>query len=255
MEGPYLKLIEKETTQQHWAVGPFNPVKLQPTVKSPRRHKCLEWLDHHPPNSVIYVSFGTTTTLNHDQVYALATALENAKHRFIWVLREADKGNIFTGDNPTRGLTDLPEGYEERIDGQGLVVREWVPQLEILGHPSTGGFMSHCGWNSCMESISMGVPLAAWPMHSDQPRNSVLVTKVLRIGTMVREWSGSQGWNEGKVISSVEIERAVRVLMMSVEGDGMRKRAAALGSTVRESVGSGGVSRAELDAFVLHISR
>ncbi|KAK2987214.1 hypothetical protein RJ640_001098 [Escallonia rubra] len=49
--------------------------------------------------------------------------------------------------------------------------------MEILGHQSTGGFLSHCGWNSCMDSMSMGVPIAAWPMHSDQPQNALLITK------------------------------------------------------------------------------
>ena len=77
------------------------------------------------------------------------------------------------------GLRGLPE---ERTKGKGMVVREWVPQVKILGHPSTGGFMSHCGWNSCVESISMGVPIAAWPMHADQPFNAVLITKVLKVG-------------------------------------------------------------------------
>ncbi|RVX09693.1 Zeatin O-xylosyltransferase [Vitis vinifera] len=45
--------------------------------------------------------------------------------------------------------------------GLGMVVRDWAPPLEILGHVSTGGFMSHCGWNSCMESITMGVPIGS----------------------------------------------------------------------------------------------
>ncbi|PHT80672.1 hypothetical protein T459_13687 [Capsicum annuum] len=34
----------------------------------------------------------------------------------------------------------------------------------------------------------MGVPIAAWPMHGDQPRNGFLVTEVLKIGLIVREW-------------------------------------------------------------------
>lgn len=90
--------------------------------------------------------------------------------------RDADRGNFFAGDVKSAGL---PEGYEERIKDVGLVVRDWAPQLEILAHPSTGGFMTHCGWNSCLESITMGVPIAAWLMHSDQPKNAYLVTEIL----------------------------------------------------------------------------
>lgn len=39
-----------------------------------------------------------------------------------------------------------------------------------------------------MESISLGVPVATWPMHSDQPRNAFLITEVLKIGLVVNDW-------------------------------------------------------------------
>ena len=98
--------------------------------------------------------------------------MEKSKQKFIWVVRDADKGDVFDEDGVR--TAELPKGFEERVKGTGLVVRDWAPQLEILSHSSTGGFMSHCGWNSCMESMTMGVPIVAWPMHSDQPRNRVL---------------------------------------------------------------------------------
>jgi len=66
-------------------------------------------------------------------------------------------------------------------------VRGWAPQLEILSHSSMAVYMSHCGWNSCMESLSMGVPVMVWPMHSDQPWNAVLLTEILKVGILVRE--------------------------------------------------------------------
>ena len=103
------------------------------------------------------------------------------------MLRDADKGDIFDGSEAK--WNEFSNEFEERVEGMGLVVRDWAPQLEILSHTSTGGFMSHCGWNSCLESITMGVPIAAWPMHSDQARNSVLITKVLRIGLVVKDWA------------------------------------------------------------------
>lgn len=251
IEGPFLDLLAKEEisgNKKRWALGPVNPVELQANLGSKQIHKCLEWLDKQTPNSVIYVSFGTTTSLSDAQITELALGLEKSEQKFIWVLREADKGNIFSGEGE-RG-DQLRKGYEERVEGRGMVVREWAPQLEILGHPSTGGFMSHCGWNSCMESITMGVPIAAWPMHSDQPRNTVLITKVLKVGVVVKDWE-----RRDDLVEASTIERVVKILMGSKEGEEMRRRAAELGGAVRESVAEGGGSRLEVDSFIAHITR
>ena len=144
----------------------------------------------------------------------------------------------------------MPGGFEERTEGRGIIVRDWAPQLEILGHSSTGGFMSHCGWNSCIESISMGVPVAAWPMHSDQPRNAILLEKVLKIGLKVRDWS-----KQNELVTSITVENAVRRLMDSAEGEEMWQTAKLLSKAVKDSVMEGGVSRLEMDSFIAHIRR
>ncbi|XP_042515860.1 zeatin O-glucosyltransferase-like [Macadamia integrifolia] len=248
IEGRFMDMLG----QRQWAIGPLNPVTLG---SSGWRHKCLEWLDMQPRGSVLYLSFGTMTSMSHEQIAELAVGLERSRQRFIWVFRDADRGDIFAKENDmevSKAQAHLPKGYEERIQGVGLgmIVRDWAPQLEILAHPSTGGFLSHCGWNSCMETISMGVPIAAWPMHSDQPRNPMLVTQVLRVGLVVREWAQRQ-----KLVTRTTIKSAVKRLMASEEGDDIRRRAKELGVAVRQSVANGGTSRAELDSFISHISR
>lgn len=247
IEGEYFDLLTKEEFSgniKQWALGPFNPV----SILDHKPHNCLNWLDKQDPNSVIYVSFGTTTSLTDEQIHELAIGLEESEQKFIWVLREADKGDIFEGNDARRA--ELPKGYEQRIQGKGMILRDWVPQLEILEHASTGGFMSHCGWNSCMESMSMGVAMAAWPMHSEQPRNAMLITDVLKIGTLVRDWE-----RRDELVTSLSVEKAVRRLMVSKEGDEMRMRAAEIGGTVRRSVAEGGVTRAEFDSFISRITR
>ncbi|GMN55382.1 hypothetical protein TIFTF001_024503 [Ficus carica] len=247
IEKPYMDLLDKIlVSKKNWAIGPFNPVELVEKKVSNDRHMCLEWLDEQAPRSVVYVSFGTSTTFTDEQIEELALGLEQSEQKFIWVLRESDRGDVF---GEVRKL-ELPKGYEERVRNLGIVVRDWVPQLEILGHRSTGGFLSHCGWNSCMESITMGVPIGAWPMHSDQPRNAVLVTAVLGIGTVVRDWN-----RRGELAMASTIAEGVRRLMASKEGEEMRKRAEELGGAVRKSVGEGEVSRLELDSFIAHITR
>ncbi|XP_010024031.2 zeatin O-glucosyltransferase [Eucalyptus grandis] len=255
VEGRYVDLFASATASgtrtKHWAIGPFNPVKVPEKKSRKSAHVCLGWLDKQAPNSVIYVSFGTTTVLSDEQIREIAMGLERSGQKFIWVLREADKADIFSGGVEARKI-ELPQGFKETVEARdsGVVVRDWAPQLEILGHPATGGFLSHCGWNSCMESISMGVPILAWPMHSDQSSNAVLITQVLKIGLMVQDCM-----SQDKVVKSSAIQGAVEALMASEQGDEMRKSAAELGAAVRGSMDEGGVSRVELDSFITHISR
>ncbi|KAL2923550.1 Zeatin O-glucosyltransferase [Bienertia sinuspersici] len=249
IEGRYMDLLEKLPTNANkklFAIGPLNPVVTQ-RKNNESRHRCLEWLDKQKKDSVIYVSFGTSTSMTQDQISSLADGLEKSGQRFLWILRSADRAENLAEDESGRPL--LPKGYENRIQNKGMVVQEWAPQLEILEHPSVGGFMSHCGWNSCMESISMGVPIVAWPMHSDQPRNAVLVTDVLRIGVCVRNWS-----QRTELVTSTAIENVVGKLMTSKEGEAVRKRASELGDIVRGSATEGS-SRLEMDSFIAYITR
>ncbi|CAN4109139.1 unnamed protein product [Withania somnifera] len=238
IDGLYLDLLAKECNGLNLqALGPFNPLLSEKNKNSNKHHKTLYWLGKQETNSVIHVSFGTSTSLSNKEIEELAIGLE----------KNADKGDVFSGEE---SRAQIPEGYEERIKERGIIVRDWAPQLDILAHTSTGGFMSHCGWNSCMESISMGVPIAAWPMHSDQPRNSQLVTKFLKIGLIVRNWA-----RRDELVTSEIVENAVRTLMASPEGDEMRKRASELSNVVKQSVMDGGVNREEMDSFIAHITR
>ncbi|XP_074286048.1 zeatin O-glucosyltransferase-like [Silene latifolia] len=253
IEGRFLELLEKiskNSELKNYAIGPLNPGVGQAQTRSngeTERHRCLRWLDEQEKASVLYVAFGSTTSLSREQTNELARGLESSGHKFIWVLRKADEIDGFTQDEE-----EVPDGFEERVMGTGMVVREWAPQLEILAHPATGGFMSHCGWNSCMESISMGVPLAAWPMHSEQPKNSYLVSQVLRIGIVVREWE-----KRDELVTSSTIENAVKMLMASKEGKEMKDRVAELsyalgGSSMSDAAA---LNRLEIDTFISHITR
>lgn len=100
--------------------------------------------------------------------------------------------------------------------------------------------MSHCGCNSTMESITMRVLIAAWPMHSDQPKNTTLITDILKIGIVVRDWS-----QRDEVVKAETIEKVVRRLMESSEGEEIRKRTANLSEDVKKSV-EGGQSNSEM---------
>ncbi|XP_058212221.1 zeatin O-glucosyltransferase-like isoform X1 [Rhododendron vialii] len=251
IEGTYLDLLEKEMTsinKKVWAIGPLNSdTKGDKTKSNSRQHRCLEWLDKQAPKSVLYVSFGTTITMADEQIKELALGLEQSKQKFLWVLRDADKGDIFARDVER---SPLPNGYEERVKEFGMVVRDWAPQVDILGHPSTGGFMSHCGWNSCLESMTVGVPILAWPMHSDQPRNAFQVTNILKVGLAVITWEQRE-----QIVTSSTICEVVKMLMASREGEEIRRKVEEIGGAAQQAVKEGGVSRLELDSFITHITR
>lgn len=245
IEAPYMEVLEREEKRKSWAIGPILP--STDASQENQQHECLQWLDKQSPKSVVYVSFGTTVSLPDEQINELAHGLSQSKVRFLWVLRDADKGDVF--DKEVRRV-ELPEGFEERVGGEGKIVREWAPQLQILAHPSVGGFLSHCGWNSCLESINMGVAIAAWPMHSDQPRNAALLTDVLKISILVREWT-----QRSELVKASTIESVVRRLMASPEGDEIRKRAEELGGAARRAAQPGGASRLEFNSFIAHMTR
>ncbi|KAG6411051.1 hypothetical protein SASPL_129125 [Salvia splendens] len=244
IEAPYLEVLERDERNKSrpiWGVGPIFPKSI-PILKN--QHGCLDWLDKQEAKSVIYVSFGTTVSLPDYQIKEIAEGLAQSGVKFLWVLRDADKGDVFDGEVRR---AELPRGFGE---GEGMVVREWAPQPQILAHPAVGGFMSHCGWNSCVESVTAGVAIAAWPMHSDQPSNAALVADVLRTGIVVREWKDRVG-----VVKAAAIESVVRRLMASEEGDRIKETAEKLGAAVRGATEAGGVSRIELDSFIAHVTR
>jgi cis-zeatin O-glucosyltransferase len=130
------------------------------------------------------------------------------------------------------------------------VLTGWAPQLEILAHGATAAFLSHCGWNSTVESLSHGKPVLAWPMHSDQPLNAELVCKHLEAGTLVRPMEMQR-----EVTPRATIQEAIETMMSSDEGRQVQQRAMELGEAVRSSAAVGGASRKDLEDFIAHITR
>ncbi|KAJ1272221.1 hypothetical protein BS78_06G186100 [Paspalum vaginatum] len=197
-----------------FVIGPLNPVldAAAPEQGGERRHECLDWLDAQPPASVLYVSFGSTSSLRGEQIQALAAALRGSNQRFVWVLRDADRANVFADHGESRHARLLAE-FTERTDGRGLVITGWAPQLEILAHGATAAFMSHCGWNSTVESMSHGKPILAWPMHSNQPWDAVLVCKHLKAGFLVRPCE-----KHAEVIPAAAIQEVIERMMASEDG-------------------------------------
>lgn len=125
--------------------------------------KCIQWLDKWEPGSVIYVNYGSITVMSEEQLKEFAWGLANSSHPFLWVLRS----DLVKGKSET---SNLPQELLDETKDRGYIT-SWCPQEQVLAHPSIGAFLTHCGWNSTMESIYNGVPMICWPFFAEQQTN------------------------------------------------------------------------------------
>ncbi|PSS31575.1 UDP-glycosyltransferase [Actinidia chinensis var. chinensis] len=178
--------------------------------------KIKSWLDNQRVNSVVYVAFGTEATLSQDELAGLAIGLEKSGLPFFWVLR---KQTVSTRDE----LGMLPDGFLDQVKNRGIVYVEWAPQVEILGHPAIGSFLTHCGWNSLIEGLSFGRVPILFPVLNDQGLNARLLHgKKLGVEIPRNEWDGS--------FTSESVAESVRLATVGEEGESLR-------ANVREAKG------------------
>ncbi|XP_061340917.1 UDP-glycosyltransferase 84B2-like [Gastrolobium bilobum] len=196
---------------------------------------CLEWLDNKPASSVIYVAFGSIIVLSQKQVDNIAMALKNSNKAFLWVIMPPEKGS--ENDAP-----ELPHGFLEETKGRGLVVK-WCQQEKVLMHPAVACFMSHCGWNSILETLAAGVPVIGYPKWLDQPAIAKLVVKKFQTGVIMN--CGEDG-----VPSAEEMERCIKVVMEGPSAQEIKKRAMEMKEAARKAVEEGGSSDKNINQFV-----
>ncbi|GAB2222844.1 hypothetical protein Droror1_Dr00016972 [Drosera rotundifolia] len=164
IEDKYLHLLEQIHGKPVFPVGLLLPSKPQKPDDAGEDWRLIrDWLDGKEDRSVIYVAFGSETMPTQEELVALAGGLEISGLPFMWVLKKEVK----TGNGNKAPLV-LPDGFEERTKGRGLVWTSWAPQLRILSHRSIGGFLSHSGWSSVVEALHVGLPLILLPMFIDQ---------------------------------------------------------------------------------------
>uniref|UniRef100_A0A251UUC1 Putative UDP-glucuronosyl/UDP-glucosyltransferase n=1 Tax=Helianthus annuus TaxID=4232 RepID=A0A251UUC1_HELAN len=176
--------------------------------------KCLKWLDGKEPLSVVYVNFGSITVMTPQQLVEFCWGLAKSNYSFLWIIRP----DLVIGDSAV-----LPPEFLAETSSRGLLA-SWCPQEQVLNHPSIGGFLTHSGWNSTIESISSGVPMICWPFFADQQPNC---------------WWSCNKWMIAMEIDnnvkSDEVSKLVIELMSGERGNEMRKNAIAWKNKAKEA--------------------
>ncbi|XP_047052868.1 UDP-glycosyltransferase 88F4-like [Lolium rigidum] len=232
---------------------PIPPVYcIGPLIKSEevgvkRGNECIPWLDTQPNNSVVFLCFGSLGRFSVKQIREVAIGLEASGQRFLWVVKSPPND-----DHPTKLFENssepdldalLPEGFLERTKNTGLVVKSWVPQRDVLLHNAVGGFVTHCGWNSVLESIMAGVPMLAWPLYAEQRMNRVFLEKELGLAVAV------EGYDK-EVVEAGEVAAKVKWMMDSDGGRVIRERTQAAMRQAKKALSEGGESEKTLTGLV-----
>jgi len=241
-----------------WGIGPVSLwANQEASDKAARGHAKEEdeeeegwhkWLSTKAESSVLYVSFGSMNRFPYSQLVEIAHALEDSGKDFIWVVRKNngdEEGEIFL------------EEFEKRVkeSKKGYLIWGWAPQLLILENPAIGGLVTHCGWNTLMESVNAGLPMVTWPLFAEQFYNEKLVVDVLKIGVSVgaKEW---RNWNQfgSEVVKREDIGNAIGV-MMSEESEELRRRAKTLSDAAKRAIQNGGSSHNNMKELIRELNQ
>ncbi|KAF7027484.1 hypothetical protein CFC21_039524 [Triticum aestivum] len=218
----------------------IGPLIKSDEVSVKRDNECLAWLDAQPKASVAFLCFGSLGRFSASQTREMATGLEASGQRFLWVVRSPPSDDTTT--EPDLDVL-LPKGFLERTKGRGLVVKSWAPQGDVLAHHAVGCFVTHCGWNSVLESIMAGMPMAAWPLYAEQRMNAVFLEKEMELAVPMKGY-------DKEVVEAKEVAKKVKWMMDSEGGKVLRDRTLAVMRQAKEALIEDGESVATLARLV-----
>lgn len=243
LDGPLLSHIRSHCPQTY-AIGPLHlhlktrlADKKMPSSNSlwEEDHSSIQWLDAQPVESVIYVSFGSLATLTKQEILEFWHGLVNSGIRFLWVMRS----NLLREEEFSHQFVkELTDNCNERA-----YIVNWAPQEKVLSHPAIGGFLTHSGWNSTMESIVEGKPMICWGVYVDQRVTSRFVGEVWKIGLDMKD-----------ICDRYIIEKVVKDLMVTNK-DKFKKSIDKLAMLAKISVGEGGSSYNAFEYLVNDIKK
>ncbi|TVU32999.1 hypothetical protein EJB05_24768, partial [Eragrostis curvula] len=256
LEDQFVECYEAALRKPVWTLGPLCLCNRDAEAMASRGNKpdvqqsaLTAWLDEQTPDSVVFVSFGSIARKLPKQLFEVGHGLEDSGKPFLWVVKGAEAA--------TPEVQEWLLNLESRTAGRGLVVRGWAPQLAILSHPAVGGFVTHCGWNSLLESIAHGVPVVTWPHFADQFLNERLVVDVLGVGVPVGVTAPVMIFDDESVpVAREDVVRAVSELMGGgEEAVERRRKAREYGEKARRAMEKGGSSYENLTQLIQSFSQ
>ncbi|EEF42275.1 UDP-glucosyltransferase, putative [Ricinus communis] len=199
----------------------------------PLGEECLKWLETKQPQSVVYISFGSMVSLTVKQMEEIAWGLKESNLNFLWVVRESE-------------MDKLPKGFIDSTSDKGLIVR-WCNQLEMLAHQAIGCFVSHCGWNSTLEALSLGVSMVAIPQWADQLPNAKFIEEIWKVGVRGKV-------DERGVVRKQEVIRCLKEVMEGKKSEEIKKHARKWRQVAERTFDEGGSSDKNINDFVEHLA-
>ncbi|XP_074316957.1 UDP-glycosyltransferase 86A1-like [Silene latifolia] len=220
---------------------PIGPILLSGPTKTRiplwAESDCSDWLKSKSHGSVLYVSFGSLANFSKNDVMEIAYGLMDSHVDFVWVLRPR------TVLDETSDV--LPLGFEDEVRGRGTIV-PWTDQISILSHQATGGFLTHCGWNSILESIWYEVPMLCFPMFSDQITNRKLV---------VDDWNIGVNLCKESTIQRVEIAAQIKSFMNQKPREELKKNIRDKRNMLQNALEADGSSQKYVNKFIEELSK
>jgi len=178
------------------------------------------------------VNFGSITVMTPEQLLEFAWGLADSKKPFLWIIRP---------DLVIGGSFILSSEFESEISDRGLIT-SWCAQEQVLNHSSVGGFLTHCGWNSTIESIRAGVPMLCWPFFADQPTNCRFICNKWEIGIEINT-----------NVKRDEVEKLINEMMFGEIGMKMRQKVMELKKKAEENTSPAGYSLMNLDKVIKEV--
>lgn len=239
-------LAEDEKIPPVYPVGPVIHLVKEDNEEEEEAMKIIRWLDNQPPASVVFLCFGSMGSFEGDQLTKIAQALEQSGHRFLWSVRRPSPIGKREIPGEYQDMNQvLPKGFLERTIETGRVIG-WAPQVAVLSHKAVGGFVSHCGWNSILESLWCGVPVATWPMYAEQQANAFQLVRELGLAVEIKlDYNKDFGSGKANVlVTAEEIEIGIQKLMVSGNeyGEDIKKRVKNMSEKSKVTLVEGGSS-------------